>query len=164
MQKKLAGIVSLAIIVSLVAAGGAVAGQFKNLNNTAALAPNGLVRAVSSPQNTGTAIELEAYEFLTAPDAASWTCRILGNGAGVPLNMRLVGLNGSILASCTAPAGGVCNTPAQNLLPGHRYLCLVASDAGSPAAPLGAYTMAVQRGVSVPLTEAVTKAGVLVEP
>jgi hypothetical protein len=139
---------TLGFAAALALAGPAEAGQFKNLNNTATLAVGGTVRASSSPQNTGSAMELEAFEFLTTPEVSSWTCRILNNATGTPLNMRLVGLDGTILRSCTAPAGGVCNTPAVGLVGGHRFWCLVSTQFPAPVtATFPAYTMGVTRGV-----------------
>jgi hypothetical protein len=47
---------SLLVALAMIVVGvDAQAGQFKNLNNTATLPVNGLVRASSSPQNTGSA-------------------------------------------------------------------------------------------------------------
>jgi len=130
----------------VVAAAVAFGAQLKTLNNTATLAVNGLVRAASTPQNTGSSMELELHEFLATPEDATWLCRVIGNNTGQPLHMRLVGVDGSIIRSCTAPAGGVCNTQAVGLAGGHRYGCLVATQVGAPVGT-GAYTMAVQRGV-----------------
>ncbi|HEX6739065.1 MAG TPA: hypothetical protein VF310_12370 [Vicinamibacteria bacterium] len=147
MRTTLSALGCAAVMVALSSAD-AYAGQFKNLNNTATLAVNGLVRASSSPQNTGSAMELEAFEFLTTPEVSSWTCRVIANATGTPLNMRLVGLDGTIIRSCTAPAGGVCNTPPVGLVGGHRFLCLVATQFPAPVtATFPVYTMAVQRGV-----------------
>jgi hypothetical protein len=62
--------------------------------------------------------------------------------------MRLVGLNGTIISSCVAPAGGVCNTPPAGLVGGHRFWCLVSTQFPAPVtATFPVYTMAVQRGV-----------------
>jgi hypothetical protein len=148
MRNSIGAALGLAAALVIAGATDAGAGQFKNLNNTASLAVNGLVRASSSPQNTGQAMELESFEFLTTTEVSSWTCRIIANATGTPLNMRLVGLNGTIIASCTAPAGGVCNTPATGLVGGHRFLCLVSTQFPAPVtAVFPVYTMAVQRGV-----------------
>ena len=147
MRNSSVAIMGLAAALAMAGAD-AQAGQFKNLNNTATLAVNGLVRASSSPQNTGQAMEMESFEFLTTSELASWTCRVIANATGTPLNMRLVGLNGTIIASCTAPAGGVCNTPPVGLVGGHRFQCLVSTQFPAPVtAVFPVYTMAVQRGV-----------------
>jgi hypothetical protein len=147
-MRRIGTLLGFATLVVLLSGADAFAGQFKNLNNTATLAVNGLVRASSSPQNTGSAMELEAFEFQTTPEVSSWTCRVIANATGTPINMRLVGLDGTIIRSCTAPAGGVCNTQAVGLVGGHRFLCLVATQFPAPVtATFPVYTMAVQRGV-----------------
>jgi hypothetical protein len=135
--------------IALLSGADAFAGQFKTLNNTSTLPTNGLVRASSSPQNTGSAMELEAFEFQTGPDVSTWLCRVIANATGTPINMRLVGLDGTIIRSCTAPAGGSCNTQAVGLVGGHRFLCLVSTQFPAPVtATFPVYTMAVQRGVA----------------
>jgi hypothetical protein len=146
MQHKITRNLWLPAGVVIVSAAVAFGAQLKNLNNTATLPVNGLVRAASTPQNTGSAMELELHEFLATPADGTWLCRVIGNATGQPLHMRLIGVDGSIIRSCTAPAGGVCNTQAVGLAGGHRYACLVATQIGAPAVGIGTYTMAVQRG------------------
>ena len=146
-MRKIGFVLGCAAAAALLSGTDTFAGQFKTLNNTAALPVNGLVRASSSPQNTGSAMELESFEFLTTAEVASWTCRIIANATGTPLNLRLVGLDGTIIRSCVAPAGGVCNTQAVGLVGGHRFQCLVSTQFPAPVtATFPVYTMAVQRG------------------
>ena len=165
-MRRIGLVLGCATAIALLSGADAFAGQFKTLNNTATLAANGLVRASSSPQNTGSAMELEAFEFMTTPEVATWTCRIIANATGTPLNMRLVGLDGTIIRSCVAPAGGVCNTQAVGLVAGHRFLCLVATQFPAPVtATFPVYTMAVQRGVApVSLGEEANAAGAFPTP
>ena len=165
-MRRIGLVLGCASVVTLLSGADVFAGQFKNLNNTASLPTGGLVRASSSPQNTGSAMELEAFEFQTSPEVATWTCRIIANATGTPLNMRLVGLDGTIVRSCVAPAGGVCNTQAVGLVAGHRFLCLVATQFPAPVtATFPVYTMAVQRGVApVTLDEEPDAAGAYPTP
>jgi hypothetical protein len=120
----------------------ALAGQFKRLD-ASTLAPGTQVSALASPQNQGAAMEMDAYEYLSA--AASYRCRITFNSTGEALNLRVIGVNGTVAFSCTTPVNGTCDTPfvahAGNLL----FQCLVATGNGSPVTASSAYVFAVQR-------------------
>jgi hypothetical protein len=120
------------------------AGQYKTLS-TELLEAGSFVPATSSPKNSGSAMELEVYEFKTAA-GASYRCEILTNVTGVSLNIRLIHVTGVEVASCIAPAAGACNTAYVAFGPHLKPLCLVATAPNS--AVVGAnpiYTMAVKR-------------------
>jgi hypothetical protein len=120
----------------------ALAGQFKRLD-ASSLAPGAQVSALASPQNQGAAMQMDAYEYLSA--AASYRCRITFNSTGEALNLRVIGVNGTVAFSCTTAVNGTCDTPfvahAGDLL----FQCLVATGNGSPVAAGSAYVFGVQR-------------------
>ena len=95
----------------LVAGGPAIAGQFKRLTRVASLAAGAQAVAFSSPQNQGAAMEMDVFEYLSAPAGASYRCRITSNGTGRALTLARVGVNGAIQASCTTPVNGTCDLP-----------------------------------------------------
>jgi hypothetical protein len=129
----------------LVSGGSAIAGQFKRLTRVASLAPGAQVGAFSSAQNQGAAMEMDAYEYLSAPAGASYRCRITSNGTGRALTLARLGVNGTIQASCTTAVNGTCDLPfvfhAGNLL----FQCIVATGNGSPVTTGSTYAFAVQR-------------------
>ena len=102
------------------------AGQFKTLN-TEGLGLGGSVLVTSSPKNTGQSMEMEVFEFRTAPVANVYSCRILANATGRTLNIRLIGVNGLPLSSCSAPPGSTCSTAPQSLLANQKFHIQVAT-------------------------------------
>jgi hypothetical protein len=123
----------------------ASSGQFKTLN-TQTLGAGGQVFTYSSPKNTNTAMELETYEFQTTSSQVNWRCRITANQTSRALTVRMLGLTGVQLATCTTPAGGTCDTPAITLGSNFKFMCVVATAAGSPIpSDLSWYQIAVQR-------------------
>jgi len=126
---------------------GVAAGQYKTLS-TETLAPGAQVQVTSSPKNSGTAIELEVYEFKAVAGGAQYRCRITANGTGQSLGLKFIRVDGTVIGSCVAPPGGGCNTAySATVIPGgNKPLCLVHTDFNRLV--VGAnptYTMAVQR-------------------
>jgi len=123
-----------------------MAGQFKTLN-TASLGVNQQNSARSSPKNTASgAIEMEVYEWQSGSvDGNAYQCRITQNATGQPLNISLVGLDTSIIASCSAPASGTCNTTPAILVGGAKFQCVVATQCCFPVSSTANYTMAGRR-------------------
>jgi hypothetical protein len=128
----------------LLAATGAQAGQFKTLN-TENLAVGGSVQAYSSPQNTNQAMEMEVFEWPTPSIGGSYSCNILYNGTGNVLHMSLIGVNGTVINTCSAAAGGSCDTPIIGLAGDTKFMCLTATQFGAPVAPGVYYSISVQR-------------------
>lgn len=123
----------------------ASAGQLKTLN-TQVLGVNGQVTAYSSPKNTNSAMEMEVYEWQTAAVQVNWRCRILSNQTTRALSLRMIGLTGVELASCTTAPGGTCDTPSVTLGATFKFMCTVATGAGSPIpSDTSWYRIAVQR-------------------
>jgi hypothetical protein len=140
-------IVPLGLAVAILA-GPADAGQFKRLSATATLVPGAQVQVFGSPQNQGAAMEMDVYEFLSAGTAATLTgyrCRILSNSTGQTLNLRLIGVNGSVISSCAATSPGFCDLPFSSLVGNLLFQCTVATGNGAPVIPSRFYSLAVQR-------------------
>jgi hypothetical protein len=129
----------------LVTGGQALAGQFKRLSRVATLAVGAQATAFSSPQNQGAAMEMDVWEYLSAPAGASYRCRITSNSTGRQLRLARVGVNATIQASCITPVNGTCDLPfvahTGNLL----FQCIVATGNGSPVTTGSTYGFAVQR-------------------
>jgi hypothetical protein len=133
--------VALATVVCL-STEPATGGQFKRLN-ASTLAAGAQITAFASPVNQGAAMEMDVYEYLSA--AASYRCRILRNATGRTLNLRRIGVNGTITASCAAPPAGTCNLPFALHVGNLLFQCTVATQNGAPV-PIGSqYVIAVQR-------------------
>lgn len=131
----------------LLATSGVEAGQYKTLS-TETLAAGAQLQATSSPKNSGVAMELDVYEFKAVVGGAQYRCRITANGTGQPLGMTFLRVDGTVIGSCVAPAGGACSTvyslPA--ITGGNKPLCIVHT--GLNLLVQGAnptYRMAVQR-------------------
>ncbi|HXH08477.1 MAG TPA: hypothetical protein VNP04_01695 [Alphaproteobacteria bacterium] len=124
--------------------GEALAGQFKTLN-TAGLGVGGSISAHSSPKNFGQAMEMEVYEWPTASTGGNYRCQITSNSTGQTLNLRLIGVNGTIISSCAAANGGTCSTPTAALVGNLKFMCLVATQFGAPVSSSAHYVIAVQR-------------------
>jgi len=142
----LASALTLALTALSALCGDAMAGSFKTLD-TAGLAIDAQIQVRSSPKSTPEgAIEMEVYEWQTAPEGGVYQCRILVNNTGQPLSIRLVGLDGNISASCSAIAGSACDTAANSFVGDAKFQCLVATSATTDAVVQGAnYKMAIQR-------------------
>jgi hypothetical protein len=139
----LIGLVLVTVVTMMANSGqSAFAGQSKRLN-ASGLAVGGLIQVISSPQNQGAAMEMDTYEVLTA--GGNHRFRILSNGTGQVLNLRLIGVNGSIITSCTAAVGGTCTTPSQALIGNLLFQVIVATQNGAPVNPGSNYRFAVQK-------------------
>jgi hypothetical protein len=121
----------------------AIGGQFKRLN-ASVLAAGAQISAFASPQNQGAAMEMDVYEYLSA--AASYRCRILRNATGRTLNLRRIGVNGTVGASCAAPPLGTCDLPFASHGGNLLFQCIVATQNGAPVVAGAQYVVAVQRG------------------
>ena len=134
--------------LGLVASTAAQAGEFKTLN-TESLAAGAQLQAFSSPKNTGAAMEMEVFEFRSAPVSAKYKCKILRNNTWRILNIRMIGVNGTVIAAggCSAAAalGSSCTPPTPpTLVANLKFQCLVATANGSPV-NASWYSMAVSR-------------------
>jgi hypothetical protein len=141
---------SAAAAVSLMLGSVADAGQFKTVNtvtNLGVLVPGGAITLISSPKtNLGGVMEMELYEFQTPPAGGSWQLVISQNNTGQDLNARLIGVNGTIIASCTTPVNGTCSTVPIALVGNLKFMAIVATDAFSPIAPGNqTYTIRIRR-------------------
>jgi hypothetical protein len=126
--------------------GTAEAGQFKRLTGSNLLANGGFIQAYASPLNTGAAMEIDVYEFQTTPLSDAWRCFVNANNTGRALNVRLVGVNGTVGASsCTTPVNGTCFTPFVTLAPNLLFQCTVSTGNGAPVAAGSLYRFGVQR-------------------
>jgi hypothetical protein len=144
-NKLLSSVLTLGASAALLVPMHASAGQFKTLN-TQTLGAGGQVSAYSSPKNTNIAMELETYEFQTTPSQVNWRCRITANQTSRALTVRMLGLTGQQIATCTTAAGGTCDTLAVTLGANFKFQCVVATGAGSPIpSDLSWYQIAVQR-------------------
>jgi hypothetical protein len=141
------GILTLALLLTAAVAflGDAEAGQFKRLNGTAALPLNAQLAVHASPVNQGAAMEMDTYEFLSAPAGARYRARIISNGTGRTLNVRFIGVNGTIVGSCAAVSFGVCDTPSFLLAGNLLFQVIVATGNGSPVVANAHYILAIQR-------------------
>jgi hypothetical protein len=122
------------------------AGQFKRMTGSSALAVNGQISAQASPRNQGAAMEMDVYEWQSqAAGAASYRCRITSNTTGRTLNLRLIGVNGTIISSCSAVNLGTCNTGTFGVVANLLFQCTVSTANGSPVGGAAQYTFAIQR-------------------
>ena len=125
--------------------GTAEAGQFKRLTGSNLLANGGVLRAVASPLNTGAAMEMDVYEFQTVNVLDGWRCFVDANTTGRALNVRLIGVNGTVVTSCTTPVNGTCTIPFTNLAPNLLFQCTVSTGNGAPVLPGSVYRIGIQR-------------------
>jgi hypothetical protein len=126
---------------------GANAGQYRRVDQTATLAVGGQVFFRVSPFNHNSAMEMDVWEWLSAPAGGSYRLRIIQNNTGQDLTIRMIGLTGTQLGAvtCTTPVNGVCNTPSIALGGNFLFQAIVASGAGSPVVAGSQYTIAIQR-------------------
>lgn len=135
------------VAVAFLAGNPAGAGQFKRLN-AATLGLGAQIAVHASPQNQGSAMEIDVYEVLSG--TASFRCRITQNNTGQQLALRLISLNGSQASLCVTSSAPpfTCNTsflPSSLLRPNSLYQCTVATAQGVTVIPGSHYTLAVQR-------------------
>jgi hypothetical protein len=143
MSLAVVGAVLVAAVVAVLAFSEDVAaGQFKRM--VGSLPNAGSFSAHASPRNTSTAMELDVYEFQT-PAADAYRCGVTQNSTGQDLFVRLIGLTGTVLASCQTAVNGVCVTPFIGLGAGFVFQCTVSSGAGSPVTATAHYTFTVTR-------------------
>jgi hypothetical protein len=144
-QVKALFLFAIAIPTALLASKLAQAGQYKTLLDTESLAVGESVLAHSSPKNSGTAIEMEIFEWRSASAGGDYRCNILSNKAGTTLTIRLIGVSATPLGSCDAPSGGSCSTPTISLLGKFKFLCIVATSNNGQASAKAHYVMSVSR-------------------
>jgi hypothetical protein len=122
------------------------AGQFKRMTGSSTLAVNGSISAQASPRNQGAAMEMDTYEWQSqAAGAASFRCRITSNTTGQTLNLKWLGVNGTIIDSCSALNLGTCDTGVHGLVANLLFQCVVSTANGSPVSAAARYIFAVQR-------------------
>jgi hypothetical protein len=126
------------------------AGQFKTLN-TENLAAGTSLRVSSSLLNNGPAAEMEVYEFRSAATGGFYQCNIVQNGTGKSMNLIMLGVNATVIGSCTAlPGGGSCSTPTRGLVGNLKFMCVAATGNGSPVTAGTRYIFSVSREESAP--------------
>lgn len=140
-------------LVGISIAGPATAGQFKRLD-ASSLAVGGQIAALASPQNQGAAMEMDVFEFQTPAAGGSFRCRILSNTTGQTLNLRFMGVNGTIISSCAAANNGSCDAGTFSLVGNLLFQCLVATGNGTPVITDARYTLVVERPVALTLADA----------
>ena len=119
----------------LLAVSAAQAGQFKTLNS-GQLAAGGSVAGFSNPQETNKAMEMETYEFVTSSAGGTYYCQILYNAVGQTMNVSLIGVNATVISSCSAASGSACNTSTSTSLVGNtKFQCVYATAYGAPIKP-----------------------------
>src|SRR5271166_2677579 len=134
---------------ALLASAPTQAGQYKTLN-TATLAAGGSIEDSSTPKNPlnssgvpGGAMEMETYEFQTGPAGGSYYCQIVSNATNKTLNVSLIGVNGTVITSCSAVSGGSCNTLTESLVGTLKFQCVVATQCCSSPSTAGYYIVGV---------------------
>lgn len=141
------------VVLEFLTKGSAAAGQFKRID-ASTLGP-GQQRVVhASPQNQSSAMEIDVYEFLTRIGGGGYRCRITSNNTGTALNLRLIGLTGTILNTCTTPVNGGCSVPFIGLGSNFLFQCTVAAAGLDPALVGSHYVLTVQRASTGAFTEA----------
>lgn len=145
-HKLVSGILVVASVVALVLVSGrdASAGQFKRLN-AQNLTVGQLLAVHASPLNQGNAMEMDTYEVLSATAGGAYRFRITSNATGQTLNLKVIGVNGTIVGSCSAPNGSSCLTPTLTLVGNLLFQVIVATNNGAPVLANAHYTFAVQR-------------------
>jgi len=125
----------------------ATAGQFRRVDQTATLGVGGQISFRVSPVNHSSAMEMDLWEWLSAPGGGSYRLRITSNNTGQDLTIRMIGLTGLPFAgiACTTPVNGTCSTPSIALGGNFLFMAIVSSGAGSPVAAGSQYTIAIQR-------------------
>jgi len=127
--------------------GTAEAGRFRKLTGSNLLPNGGSIQIYASPLNTGTAMEIDVYEFQTTAVQDRWRCFVNANNTGRALNVRMIGLTGEPLPTvkCVTPVNGTCATPFVGLGANFLFQCTVSSGSGSPVRPNSFYRVGVQR-------------------
>ena len=145
---RLSMFVAMASILALI--GGtyqqATAGQFRRVDHTANLGIGAQNSFSVSPTNRNSAMEMDTFEWLTRSAGGTYRLRITQNSTNQELTVRMIGLTGAEVTSCTTVANGTCDTPAIQLGGNFLFLAVVATDgAGSPITAGSHYTIAFQR-------------------
>jgi hypothetical protein len=137
-----------AAVVGLLASTASQAGQLKTLD-TQNLALGGSLKVHSSMQNTGQAAEMEVYEFRTATtgeeSARSYRCNIVQNNTGQSLTVTMLGVNATVIGTCTAAPGGSCSTDTVPLYGNLKFMCVAATGNGFPVNANAHYVFSVSR-------------------
>ncbi|MCW5200747.1 hypothetical protein VU07_02900 [Desulfobulbus sp. F4] len=110
--------------------GNAMAGQYKTLN-TGGLAAGASMCMYSSPKNalpTPKGMEMEVYEWQTSSAGGFYRCSLTSNQTGKTLNLRMIGLDGTIISSTSCAAGTSCATPTSSLTSYGKFACVVATN------------------------------------
>jgi hypothetical protein len=122
------------------------AGQFKRMTGSSTLAVNGNLAAHASPRNQGAAMEMDTYEWQSQiAGAASYRCRITSNTTGQTLNLKFLGVNGTVVDSCSAVNNGTCNTGTHGLVANLLFQCVTSTANGNPVNGTAHYIFAVRR-------------------
>jgi hypothetical protein len=122
----------------------ASAGQFKRLD-ASRLSIGAQLAVHASPLNSGQAMEMDTYEFLSGRGEPAYRLRIVSNLTGQELHVTWLGVNGTVITSCTAPLGGSCVTPVFQVVGGLLFQGVISTQFGSPVRPGAHYVFAVQR-------------------
>jgi hypothetical protein len=139
-------IIGVLLTAAIVFTGESNAGQFKRMTGSNTLAVNGNISAHASPRNQGTAMEMDTYEWQSqSAGAASYRCRITSNTTGQTLNLKWLGVNGTIIDSCSAANLGTCNTGVHGTVGNLLFQCIVSTANGAPVSGTAHYIFAVQR-------------------
>ena len=107
----------------------ALAGSYQTIDSI----PNGGAVALHiTPRNQGAAAEatIVAWNSTTAVD--TFRCGIISNSTGRALNLRMFGVNGTIIAQCTTAVNGGCATANVSLVANLEFQCGVWTQNGQP--------------------------------
>jgi hypothetical protein len=130
-----------AFAMALAISTNALAGSYQTIEGV----PNsGAVALHVTPRNQGAAAEATVIAWNSVAD--SFRCGITQNSTGRALNLVWMGVNGTIISSCTTAINGTCNTGTFGVVGGLEFQCLVYTQNGQPV--LGAnphFTVEVRR-------------------
>jgi len=121
------------------------AGNYTELEQTATLGAGGSITVHRSPLNQGGAMEMDYTDFQTAAGAGSYRVTISQNSTGRALNLRLLGVNATIIGQCTTAVNGTCTTATLGLGGNLDFGTVVASQNGAPVSTGGHYSLSVIR-------------------
>ena len=146
-QVVLTAAVSLLCATGLVVASSSVsqAGNYTELEQTATLAAGGSVNVHRSPLNQGAAMEMDYTDFQTGAGGGSYRVTIAQNSTGRALNLRLLGVNATIIEQCTTAVNGTCTTATLGLGGNLDFGTVVASQNAAPVNTGGHYSLSVIR-------------------
>jgi hypothetical protein len=80
----------------------------------------------------GAAMEMDVWEFESATVNDNHRCRIVSNATGRQLRLRLIGVDGSVVATCITPVNGPCALPVFIHVANLLFQCTVATANGQP--------------------------------